>query len=251
MAMNKYLVLQGIVQAAEVVAGVPGKFLDLMDVSQMDLGFTAEEGTHTEHRSGQRLEDFTWETKNSGTVTLGVDSHHAENIAMMFRGEVSTLSGSFTAEEIAATLPAVGDILRLPYGNLSAVVITDSSAGPKTLTAGTNYRLDADYGDLEVLNVTTGAPFVAPLKAAGSYGAQTNITLMTSAQKEYWLRYKGVNPDGARVLVELYRWKPKPGEMMKLITGEVTVSSLQGKVMADNTKANDAELGQFGRVIYL
>lgn len=251
MAMNKYLVLQGIVAAAEVVAGVPGVFRDLMDVSQMDLGFASEEGTHTEHRSGQRLEDFTWQTKTSGSVTLGVDSHHAENVAMMFRGEVSPLSGSFTAEPIAATLPAVGDILRLPYGNLSAVVITDSSAVPKTLVAGTNYRLDADYGDVEVLDITTGAPFVAPLKAAASYGAQTNITLMSTDQKEYWLRYKGVNPDGAKVLVELYRWKPAPGEMLKLISGEVTVSTLKGKVMADATKAYDTELGQFGRVVYL
>ena len=41
------------------------------------------------------------------------------------------------------------------------------------------------------------------------------------------------------------------GEMIKLISGEVSVSSLKGKVMADATKAYDPELKQFGRVIYL
>lgn len=251
--MQQYLVLQGVVTAALVVGGVPGVFRDMADVSQLDIGFATEKGTHKEHRSGKRLEDFSWGKSTSGTVDMAVDSLHAQNIAMLFQGDVAELSGTLTAEPISvgAGVPAVGSILRIPHGNLSTVVITDSTGSPKTLVANTNYKLDPDYGEIEILNTTTGGPFVGPLKAAAAYGAQTNMRLMTADAPEYWVRYKGLNPDGLKVLVELYRWRPDPGDKLSLITDDVVPAALKGSVLADSTKEADAVLGQFGRVVYL
>ena len=49
---------------------------------------------------------------------------------------------------------------------VSSLVVVDSAGTPATLTAGTHYTADLDFGALQFLD-TTG--FTAPFKAAYSY----------------------------------------------------------------------------------
>ncbi len=247
-----YLVMQGVVQLAVVSAGVPGAFFDAMDVSSMEGGFKTDTGKHKEHRTGKRLDDFSWIKGSEGTLDLNIDDLNKKNLAFIFQGtSTDVASGSVTNEVIASSLPAVGDILRLSKPNVSAVVVRDSTGSPKTLTAGTNFTLDPTFGDVTIKDITTGGVFVAPIKADFSYGAHSNVVLMNQIGKEYWVRFKGVNADGANVLVEYYRWKPDPGDKLALITEDVTPSKVRGSLLADLTKTADAYLGQFGRVVML
>ena len=85
--------------------------------------------------------------------------------------------------------------MTLDRGLASSVVIKDSTPGtPKTLAPGVNYQLrdGGIFGSLDVLDVTTGGPFVAPFKADYAYGAHTRATLLTTDQQEYALRFEGV-----------------------------------------------------------
>lgn len=247
-----YLVMQGVVQLAVVTAGVPGTFFDALDVSNMEGGFKTEIGRHKEHRSGKRLDDFSWVKGSEGTLDMNVDDLNKKNLAWLFQGtSTDVATGSVTGEVIASALPAVGDILRLSRPKVSALVIKDSTGSPKTLTAGTNFTADNDFGDITIKDITTGGGFVAPIKADFSYGAHSNVVLMNQIGNEYWVRFKGLNADNQKVLVEYYRWKPDPADKLALITEDVTPPKVSGSLLADTTKAADAYLGQFGRVVLL
>ena len=125
-----------------------------------------------------------------------------------------------------------------------------SAGTPATLTAGTHYTADTDFGALQFLD-TTG--FTAPFKAAYSYGVATEIGIFTQALPERYLRLEGINTaqGNAKVLVELYRVAFDPLKEISFISDEYNKFELEGSLLADTTKPYDAVLGQFGRIVQL
>ena len=87
----------------------------------------------------------------------------------------------------------MGDILVFAKRNLSAVVIKDSTGTPKTLVANTNYKLNAKAGHIELLDITTGGPYVQPFKIDYTPGASTEVGLFTAGSMEYFFRFEGLN----------------------------------------------------------
>ena len=119
-----------------------------------------------------------------------------------------------------------------------------------TLASGTNYTVDADFGAITFLDVTS---FTAPFKAAYAYGAATDVGIFTQALPERFLRLEGVNTaaSNSRVLVELYRVAFDPLKEISFISDDYNKFELEGSLLADGTKAYDATLGQFGRIVLL
>jgi hypothetical protein len=129
---------------------------------------------------------------------------------------------------------------QLEHQKVSSVVVTDSAETLATLVAGTDYTL--------TFTLVTG--FTAPIKAAYSYAAVTDIGLFTATMPKRFVRFEGINTavSNAPVLVELYRVVFDPLKDLSLISNDFQKFELDGKLLTDNTKSTTATLGQFGRI---
>jgi hypothetical protein len=158
-------------------------------------------------------------------------------------------SGSVTGETIAETVE-VGQRYFLAHPKVSALTLTDSSATPKTLVAGTDYTADADFGAVQFLNT---AGITAPVKAAYTFGAISDVGMFTAPLPERFLRFEGVNTAAGneKWLIELYRVAFDPLKNLDVIGDDINKFELDGSLLADASKPYDAALGQFGHLVRL
>lgn len=251
-----YIALQGRGLAAKRTAGIPGAFQDLLNIKSFEFGFKQDWEDHKETRSGQRLLDASFSKGKEGTLDIELDDYAPKNWGLLFGATVNTVAPSTaTGETVFSALPAVGDIFTLDNGNATSVVLTDSTGTPKTLTAGTHYRMHDGgvFGSGEILDITSSpGPFTGAIKAAYSFGAQTRGTMMTAEDAEYWVRFEGISSvDNGRYLYEFYRVKFSPADKAALVADTYASSKLSARILADASKAADATLGMFGRIVYL
>lgn len=251
-----YIALQGRGLAAKLVNNIPGAFKDLLNQKSFEFGFKQDWEDHKETGSGQRLLDASFSKGKEGTLDIELNDYSSQNWGLLLGATVTEVAPSTaTGEVVTPALPAVGDILTLDHGNATSIVLTDSTGTPKTLVAGTHYKLldNGVFGSLQVLDITTApGPFTGAIKAAYSYAAQTLGTMMTAEDAEYWVRFEGINSvDQKRYLYEFYRVKFSPADKVALIADTYSSSKLSARVLADASKASDPTLGMFGRVIAL
>lgn len=234
--------------------GMPGPLRWVGD-ALMEFGFTPNETKFKENFTGQRGDGLVLPGDTEANLTVTFLQFNNENFAMASRGEeVAQDVDPVTGRVIAEALPNVGEFLSLQAFNVSAVTVTDSTGSPKTLVADTNYRLHAKSGDVEILDLTTGGPYVAPLLAGLTPGAVDFIRMMSGSAREYWIKAVGVNTvPGAtfkNFVAEFYRWSPPPSESLSLIQdGQSRLESpIAGSVIADTTKTASDEFGYYGRL---
>ncbi len=155
-----------------------------------------------------------------------------------------------TDEPVGGATPVVGDRYFLAHPKVSALVVVDSAGTPATLTLGTHYTADTDFGSIQFLDFTG---LTAPYKASYTYGVATEIGIFTQPLPERYLRLEGLNTAqaNAKVLVELYRVAFDPLKELSLISDEYNKFEMEGSLLADTTKPYDALLGQFGRIVQL
>ncbi len=212
---------------------------------------------HKESTSGLRLTDVRLTTELKASTSMTLEQLDTDNLNLMLFGATNTQATSAVTAEVllGSTTPAVGDTYLFASQNVAAVVIKDSTGSPKTLVNGTNYEVNTATGQITILDLTTGAPFVGPLKADYTRtGATVQTKLFGSAAIEYWLRFAGVNTavsGSPAVMVDLYRVRLSPTAEMGLITDDVAQFALAGSVLADQTKTQAGAFGQFGRMVML
>lgn len=254
--MSNYIAMQGRALGARLTNNVPGAFKNLLNLKAFDFGFKQDWDDHKETSSGQRLIDASISKGKEGTLDIEMDDYSPSNWGLMFGATVTEVAGSTaTGEVIFPAVPAVGDIFTLDHGLATSVVITDSTGSPKTLVAGTHYRMHdgGKFGSGEILDITTApGPFTGAVKAAYSYGAHTLGTMMTAEDSEYWMRFEGINTvDNMRYLYEFYRVKFSPADKASLVNDTYSSSKLSARILADASKAADPTLGAFGRIMRL
>lgn len=221
------------------------------NVADLKLSLKTDVLEHYESQSGQRSLDHRMIKTKSATVSLTLEEFTKENLALALYGTSNaTTSGSVTDEAIGGAAPVVGDRYFLAHPKVSALVIKDSASTPATLTLGTHYSVDTDFGAIEFLDL--GA-HTAPFKASYTYGEVSEIGIFTQPLPERYLRLEGLNTaqGNARVLVELYRVAFDPLKELTLISNDYNKFDLEGSLLADSTKPYDALLGQFGRIVQI
>ena len=115
----------------------------------------------------------TLRTTAPATVNLTIEEFTKENLALALYGNhVVGTPGTVTAEPVGGAAPVPGDRYFLAHPKVSSLVVIDSAGTPATLTLGTHYTADTDFGALQFLD-TTG--FTAPFKASYAYGVATEI----------------------------------------------------------------------------
>ncbi|WP_347252830.1 hypothetical protein [Dokdonella sp.] len=250
--MSTYASFQGRVYLGKRdPAGHPIEVRSPGNVAELKLSLKTDVLEHFESQTGQRSLDHRMVKQKSATVNLTIEEFTKENLALALYGNhVTGAGGSVTDEPVGGLMPVVGDRYFLAHPKVAAVVLTDSAAIPATLTAGTHYTVDTDFGALQFLDITG---FTPPLKASYTFGTATEIGIFTQALPERFLRLEGINTaqGNAKVLVELYRVAFDPLKEISFISDEYNKFELEGSLLADTTKPFDAVLGQFGRIVQL
>jgi hypothetical protein len=227
--------------------GTPGLLRWLGNANTFTFTPTEDTEQRNESFSGNRLPLRTLTRSRNGALAIKFDEFTNDNLAL---GMVASVTAVSAASQITGyTFPTgakVGNFLTVPHKNLSGVVIKDSSGSPKTLTADTNYRLDAFAGTAELLDITTGGAFVQPFKADFTPGAYTKMGALNQAAPELYVRFDGVNTDdGSRVIGDFYRVRMKLMKEFVLISDNYVDFELEGSLLADPTKAANSADGQF------
>lgn len=207
---------------------------------------------HVEAQSGSRFLDARAVKKTAVSVELTVEEFTAANLVKVLYGDSVVDPGTSVTGETAPTGLQVNDYLRLKNGDVSAVVVKDSAGVPATLVAGTDYVIEsAAHGMLQILNLGT---YVQPFKVNYTYAGQTRVRALTTSVKERWLRFEGINtadPALGKWLVELYRVQLDPLKDLNAISDNMEKLVLSGVALYDSTKALDATLGGWGKMVIL
>lgn len=250
--MSYYASFQGRVYLGKRdINGLPIEVRSPGNVADLKLSLKTEVLEHYESQSGQRSLDHRMIKSKSATINLSIEEFTKENLALALYGtHVATTGGSVTNELVGGAAPVIGDRYFLAHPKVSALVVKDSAGTPATLTLGTHYTADTDFGALQFLD-TTG--LTAPFKASYAFGDVSEIGIFTQPLPERYLRLEGLNTaqGNAKVLVELYRVAFDPLKELALISNEYNKFDMEGSLLADSTKPYDAVLGQFGRIVQI
>ena len=250
--MSYYASFQGRVYLGKRdINGLPIEVRSPGNVADLELSLKTEVLEHYESQSGQRSLDHRMIKSKSATINLSIEEFTKENLALALYGtHVATTGGTVTDETVGGATPVVGDRYFLAHPKVSTLVVKDSAGTPATLTLGTHYTADTDFGALQFLD-TTG--LTAPFKASYAFGDVSEIGIFTQPLPERYLRLEGLNTaqGNAKVLVELYRVAFDPLKELALISNEYNKFDLEGSLLADSTKPYDAVLGQFGRIVQI
>ncbi|MBI2748975.1 MAG: hypothetical protein HYX43_06445 [Burkholderiales bacterium] len=250
--MSYYASFQGRVYLGKRdINGLPIEVRSPGNVADLKLSLKTEVLEHYESQSGQRSLDHRMIKSKSATINLSIEEFTKENLALALYGtHVATTGGTVTDEPVGGATPVVGDRYFLAHPKVSTLVVKDSAVTPATLTLGTHYTADTDFGALQFLD-TTG--LTEPFKASYAFGDVSEIGIFTQPLPERYLRLEGLNTaqGNAKVLVELYRVAFDPLKELALISNEYNKFDLEGSLLADSTKPYDAVLGQFGRIVQI
>ena len=250
--MSYYASFQGRVYLGKRdTSGLPIEVRSPGNVADLKLSLKTDVLEHYESQSGQRSLDHRMIKSKSATINLAIEEFTKENLALALYGtQVATTGGSVTDEPVGGVAPVVGDRYFLAHPKVSTLIVKDTAGTPATLTLGTHYTADTDFGAIQFLDTAT---FTAPFKASYAFGDVAEIGIFTQPLPERFLRLEGMNTaqGNAPVLVELYRVAFDPLKELALISNEYNKFELEGSLLADSTKAYDAVLGQFGRIVQI
>lgn len=253
---KKYASFQGeaLFAKLDTATNNPKGFKKFGNAPKFDLALTIEEVENYESTSGQRLLDAVlYKTKN-GSIDAEFMEITRENLALFLNGTVVTKTSGSVASgsgEAQATGLIVGDFIYTKHPNISAVTVKDSAGTPATLVNNTDYKVtDAAQGEIQILNVTG---LTQPLKVEYSYAAYKEVVMFSAPGEEIAIRLKLKNTamSDKRVGVAFHRAQVTPISGLALINDEFIKMPCKIKLLADETKAADPELGQFGRFIYV
>jgi hypothetical protein len=219
------------------------------DSSQLQVKLSTDTEERQESYSGNRLTSVRLQKAKKAEFTLVLNAFSKQNLALgLYGSALDVATGTATAEAFPTGL-AVGDVVALDHRDVSTVVITDSTATPKTLVEGTDYSIESAPGGLVKLLALGSPAYTQPFKAAYSYAASVRLPMFTAGIPERYLVFDGINTvDNSRVRVRLYRAVFDPADTLDMITDALSSLSLKGSVLFDSVNVADANLGGFGRI---
>lgn len=225
--------------------GQPGLLRWIGNASKFVLSLTEDDSQRSESFSGNRLPYRQMTKTRRGELSIIFDEFSKENLALMSIANVSEVPAGNAVQDYAFPIGAkVGNILAAPAKNLSLVSVQDSGAA--TLAVGVNYLLNAFAGNVELINLTTGGPFVQPFKMDFTPGAVTKIGAFNRAVQDVYIQFEGINTDdGTPIVADIYRSRLKPAKEFAFINDDYADFELTGSVLADLTRTASSAEGQF------
>ena len=168
------------------------------------------------------------------------------NLALLLGGSwTETAAAGAVSNWVAPTGLLVGQVIKLPARNVSAVVVEDSTGSPKTLPTQ-QYELDAVAGTIKLLDITTGGPYVQPFKVDYTPGAVKTLGALKATDTEYHVQLSGSNAyDGARGIFEGFKFRFAAEGEADWISEEFGTWTLRGSLLLDSTRLAGSAGGQY------
>lgn len=213
-------------------------FVPIGNVTSLTLKQSIEKGEARESMSGLSLKTAEWLKSTDVSYSMECDNFDKKTYALFTSGTLTEKNSvtPVTSKVLAGSATPVKDG-RYDLGamNVSVVTIRDSTSGTaKTLTAGTNYKLDAATGVITLLDITTGGPFVGPLKADYTPGAFSEVKGMTTTSGFYALLFEGLNQatnkKEKRILGKVTL---PPASELQFISDDAAKTTIEGSVLKD------------------
>lgn len=230
------------------VAGAPWRWWG--DVSDLKFAASADTIKHQESYTGNKLAVRSIPIGKTMNISGTVQQIDTVTLTDLLGGTVTSVAAGAVTGEILGTI-AAGDIIKLDYPGVSALVVTDSNASPATIDAANYDSSLLPWGTLEFLSLPDAPAPTPPLLAAYSYSGYDQVSFFTTQLPMLEFRYEGINlaEDNAPVICEFYKGSPDPLKELALIS---TGNSLAGtaftlEALYDTTKPDDPVLGRFGR----
>ncbi len=240
-------VLVGLRQAS----GLPGLLRWLGNSPKFSMQLDEDTAQRNESYTGSRL-PFRKATKaRTGTISAIFDEMSNDNLALgLFASITAVAPGSPVVGQVFPTGAKVGNVLPANGKNLSALAVKDSTGAVKTLTSGVNYIGDLFAGTAELIDITTGGPYIQPFKLDYTPGAYTKVGAFNQASQDLYVRFDGVNTDdGSRIVCDIFRNRLKPLKEFVMIGDDYHDFELSGQMLADPTRAAAGADGQFFSIV--
>lgn len=243
---------RGEIYVAERVNDLPGKFHFVGCADDFDIALGVElEQKYSKCTSADALE-FQRVRRQNADVTMNLTQWIKKNLLIAFRGtEVPDATSEAVTNEACGSGFLAGDIYFLGAAtgklkaNVSSVTLSDTGGA---LVENTDYTLDAYSGKVTFLDATSGA-----VEADYTYDMPAFISLFTAGQKDYWVRFVGVNAanEDEKVMFDAYKVQFNPASSLGLLTDESAPLELSGGVLQDQSKAANDDWDQFGLMTVL
>lgn len=164
--------------------------------------------------------------------------------ALMSRGTWTELSAGSAVAGWSAPTVEVGQVIFLPSRNVNTVAVKDS--GAKTLPTS-QYVLDPVGGTIRITDLTTGGPYVQPLRVDYTPGAvKVMSALAGSVADEYLLQFNGVNAyNEQRKAVSAWRCRFNFEGEQDFIMEQYGEYTLMADLLKDDSRVASAVGGQY------
>lgn len=240
---TEYFVGKGKVYVAPRAANgaINGGWSELGDTSRLEINVSQDFLDVYESCSGNNQIAVHVPTQSTWEFAVDAKSFSKENLARAFYGTATAIaSGSVTDE--AVTAYALNQIIPLKHADVSTVVV---QKGVTTLTAGTDYTVDAKNGTITLISATNlGGAAPWNLTVDYTYAAQEKIATGTTTIAEYAFRFEGKNiaAGGLPVIVNIHRVSLNMADTLSLIGDAEQTFTMAGMVLPDPEQvAGDSE----------
>lgn len=217
-----------------------GGLIFLGDCSQLETKVTVDRKEHNESQTGRGAVDAVFETAQKVEFNGTFGGFDSKNLDLYLYGSSQELEpATVTGEEIIAYKGRRASLARMP--------ITFNGLG--SLVEGEDYFVDLSTGMIrfpETSSVTDEATFTVNYTAA----PERLTTAFTTLNSYKYLRFDGLNrgSDNQPVVIEVYRARFDPAEMLALINEEFAEYTLNGTALYDAANDIDPLYGGFMRV---
>lgn len=244
--VDKYYRGQGSAYLSErdPVTGQPANgFRFLGNVPMLRISTTTQQVKHNESFTGQGLTDLVIETTKEVTLGIQLESFDKENLILALFGTSTALAGATVTGE---SLKAPGPGRSVPLANINLTSFTSLSGGG---TQGTDYTVNLKTGMLSFAATSAIAAGTA-LTANYVCAAAEKVSAFTRTNKEYWLRFDGLNTaeGDAPVVIDCFRVRFMPSKEWSLIGNELSSLELDGDALYDAKQPDSTVDGRFFRV---
>lgn len=253
MSTNYYIGKGSIFVANRDANGNPGSLQDVGE-ALYTVEITKEYKENYSSRNAVNEKDAHVPVTQGMKGTLTLKEPTAQNLELILHGKKTTYAGGpVTAQAFPSGIQA-GETYKLPgfTGIASALTIVDSAVGPTSLVLGTHYTVDLNYGRVTFVNVTG---LTQPFKASFTNAASSRASILSQRAVNKFLRFEGINVgnnDGPRRFVdELYLISIMPASKFEGKGDDFATYEMSFECVADNTKAEDPELGRYGNRLVL
>ncbi len=237
----------GIVSLYPLTNNVPGPGIDMGEVPKFDVNQDAPVAEMKTSRDISRGTAFRMAQSKAAGLQMELATLNDATLALLTSGEWTNVpAGSAVSNWAAPAGLVVGNLVRLPHRNVSAVTVTDKTGSPKTLVADTNYALDPVAGTLELLDLTTGGPFVQPFDIDYTPGAVQVLGAFKAPDKDFLVLLNGTNAyNGDRVILEGFKFRFAAQGQSSWISNEYGKWQINGSLLLDTSRAANSAGGQF------